>query len=193
MTRNQNTGHRSRPRIRPSRKNRARKSVRIHSFMRIIPAVLKCQRFIHLFWNECVFFFFCTEYNVIKQSACVVCVAFRGVGCILYELATGRPMFPGSTVKEELHLVFRLMGTFSFWQLQHSAKKKKKSKLFSKHLRHVICLTYKKLQSPEEHHPSSLIRPYLFCNHCSNLAFWSLFKAEFIPLLYHLKNKNFFF
>ncbi|XP_062842273.1 cyclin-dependent kinase 18 [Trichomycterus rosablanca] len=34
-----------------------------------------------------------------------------GVGCILYELATGRPMFPGSTVKEELHLIFRLMGT----------------------------------------------------------------------------------
>uniref|UniRef100_A0AAR2KJN2 cyclin-dependent kinase n=1 Tax=Pygocentrus nattereri TaxID=42514 RepID=A0AAR2KJN2_PYGNA len=34
-----------------------------------------------------------------------------GVGCILYEMATGRPMFPGSTVKEELHLVFRLMGT----------------------------------------------------------------------------------
>uniref|UniRef100_A0AAR2LES0 Protein kinase domain-containing protein n=1 Tax=Pygocentrus nattereri TaxID=42514 RepID=A0AAR2LES0_PYGNA len=35
-----------------------------------------------------------------------------GVGCILYEMATGRPMFPGSTVKEELHLVFRLMGTY---------------------------------------------------------------------------------
>ncbi|XP_045931677.1 cyclin-dependent kinase 18 [Micropterus dolomieu] len=34
-----------------------------------------------------------------------------GVGCILYEMATGRPMFPGATVKEELHLVFRLMGT----------------------------------------------------------------------------------
>ncbi|KAI5622967.1 cyclin-dependent kinase 18 [Silurus asotus] len=34
-----------------------------------------------------------------------------GVGCILYELATGRPMFPGSTIKEELHLIFRLMGT----------------------------------------------------------------------------------
>lgn len=34
----------------------------------------------------------------------------RGVGCILYEMATGRPMFPGATVKEELHLVFRLMG-----------------------------------------------------------------------------------
>lgn len=34
----------------------------------------------------------------------------RGVGCIMYEMATGRPMFPGSTVKEELHLIFRLMG-----------------------------------------------------------------------------------
>uniref|UniRef100_A0A8C7KLA1 Cyclin dependent kinase 18 n=1 Tax=Oncorhynchus kisutch TaxID=8019 RepID=A0A8C7KLA1_ONCKI len=34
-----------------------------------------------------------------------------GVGCILFEMATGRPMFPGSTVKEELHLVFRLIGT----------------------------------------------------------------------------------
>ncbi|XP_060087305.1 cyclin-dependent kinase 18 [Heteronotia binoei] len=34
-----------------------------------------------------------------------------GVGCIHYEMVTGRPMFPGSTVKEELHLIFRLLGT----------------------------------------------------------------------------------
>ncbi|KAJ8257791.1 hypothetical protein GJAV_G00189720 [Gymnothorax javanicus] len=34
-----------------------------------------------------------------------------GVGCIFYEVMTGRPMFPGSTVKEELHLIFRLLGT----------------------------------------------------------------------------------
>lgn len=34
----------------------------------------------------------------------------RGVGCILFEMATGRPMFPGATVKEELHLIFRLLG-----------------------------------------------------------------------------------
>uniref|UniRef100_H3A0N3 cyclin-dependent kinase n=1 Tax=Latimeria chalumnae TaxID=7897 RepID=H3A0N3_LATCH len=34
-----------------------------------------------------------------------------GVGCILYEMVTGRPMFPGSTIKEELHLIFRLLGT----------------------------------------------------------------------------------
>uniref|UniRef100_A0A5F8GL00 Cyclin dependent kinase 18 n=1 Tax=Monodelphis domestica TaxID=13616 RepID=A0A5F8GL00_MONDO len=35
-----------------------------------------------------------------------------GVGCIHYEMATGRPMFPGSTVKEELHLIFRLLGEY---------------------------------------------------------------------------------
>ncbi len=40
----------------------------------------------------------------------VVCSSSRGVGCILYEMVTGRPMFPGATVKEELHLIFRLMG-----------------------------------------------------------------------------------
>lgn len=34
-----------------------------------------------------------------------------GVGCILYEMSTGRPLFPGATVKEELHLIFRLIGT----------------------------------------------------------------------------------
>ncbi|KAK2502183.1 hypothetical protein MC885_010964 [Smutsia gigantea] len=34
-----------------------------------------------------------------------------GVGCIHYEMVTGRPLFPGSTVKEELHLIFRLLGT----------------------------------------------------------------------------------
>ncbi|KAB0394225.1 hypothetical protein E2I00_005917, partial [Balaenoptera physalus] len=33
----------------------------------------------------------------------------EGVGCIHYEMATGRPLFPGSTVKEELHLIFRLL------------------------------------------------------------------------------------
>ncbi|KAJ3611924.1 hypothetical protein NHX12_020204 [Muraenolepis orangiensis] len=34
-----------------------------------------------------------------------------GVGCILYEMAAGRPLFPGSTVDDELHLIFRLLGT----------------------------------------------------------------------------------
>lgn len=35
---------------------------------------------------------------------------FRGVGCIFYEMITGRPLFPGSTVEDELHLIFRILG-----------------------------------------------------------------------------------
>ncbi|XP_031550565.1 cyclin-dependent kinase 18-like [Actinia tenebrosa] len=40
-----------------------------------------------------------------------------GVGCIFYEMATGRPLFPGSTVEDELHLIFKLLGTPTeeFW------------------------------------------------------------------------------
>uniref|UniRef100_A0A672IFR9 cyclin-dependent kinase n=1 Tax=Salarias fasciatus TaxID=181472 RepID=A0A672IFR9_SALFA len=34
-----------------------------------------------------------------------------GVGCIFYEMATGRPLFPGSMVEEELHFIFKLLGT----------------------------------------------------------------------------------
>ncbi|XP_069503510.1 cyclin-dependent kinase 16-like isoform X1 [Ambystoma mexicanum] len=34
-----------------------------------------------------------------------------GVGCIFYEMTTGRPLFPGSTVEEQLHFIFRILGT----------------------------------------------------------------------------------
>lgn len=34
-----------------------------------------------------------------------------GVGCIFYEMACGRPLFPGSTVDDELHLIFKTLGT----------------------------------------------------------------------------------
>nr|XP_002738242.1 PREDICTED: cyclin-dependent kinase 17-like [Saccoglossus kowalevskii] len=34
-----------------------------------------------------------------------------GVGCIFYEMAAGRPLFPGSTVEDELHLIWKLLGT----------------------------------------------------------------------------------
>lgn len=37
-------------------------------------------------------------------------VVYRGVGCIFYEMITGRPLFPGSTVEDELHLIFRILG-----------------------------------------------------------------------------------
>uniref|UniRef100_A0A674AME6 Cyclin dependent kinase 17 n=1 Tax=Salmo trutta TaxID=8032 RepID=A0A674AME6_SALTR len=44
-----------------------------------------------------------------------------GVGCIFYEMAAGRPLFPGSTVEDELHLIFRLLGEDRIhpdWMLQ---------------------------------------------------------------------------
>ncbi|GCC16716.1 hypothetical protein chiPu_0022233 [Chiloscyllium punctatum] len=34
-----------------------------------------------------------------------------GVGCIFYEMGTGRPCFSGSTVEDQLHLIFRILGT----------------------------------------------------------------------------------
>lgn len=34
-----------------------------------------------------------------------------GVGCIFFEMVSGRPLFPGSTVEDELHLIFWLLGT----------------------------------------------------------------------------------
>ncbi|XP_019624918.1 PREDICTED: cyclin-dependent kinase 17-like isoform X3 [Branchiostoma belcheri] len=34
-----------------------------------------------------------------------------GVGCIFYEMSAGRPLFPGSTVEDELHLIFKTLGT----------------------------------------------------------------------------------
>ncbi|XP_056321713.1 cyclin-dependent kinase 16 [Danio aesculapii] len=45
-----------------------------------------------------------------------------GVGCIFYEMITGRPLFPGSTVEDELHLIFRILGspTEDSWPEAHS-------------------------------------------------------------------------
>ncbi|XP_013416900.1 cyclin-dependent kinase 17 isoform X2 [Lingula anatina] len=34
-----------------------------------------------------------------------------GVGCIFYEMGCGSPLFPGSTVEDELHLIFKVLGT----------------------------------------------------------------------------------
>ena len=39
-----------------------------------------------------------------------------GVGCIFYEMASGRPLFPGSTVEDELHLIFKVLIIFWFSQ-----------------------------------------------------------------------------
>lgn len=61
--------------------------------------------FLSVFWH--------TEQQVhayIWQELLVLMRVLRGVGCIFYEMAAGRPLFPGSTVEDELHLIFRLLG-----------------------------------------------------------------------------------
>jgi len=39
------------------------------------------------------------------------CLYSRGVGCIFFEMASGRPLFAGSAVDEQLHLIVKLLGT----------------------------------------------------------------------------------
>lgn len=34
-----------------------------------------------------------------------------GVGCIFFEMASGRALFPGSAVEDQLHLIFKTLGT----------------------------------------------------------------------------------
>uniref|UniRef100_A0A915L6J7 Protein kinase domain-containing protein n=1 Tax=Romanomermis culicivorax TaxID=13658 RepID=A0A915L6J7_ROMCU len=34
-----------------------------------------------------------------------------GVGCIFFEMVSGRPFFPGSTVEEQIYLIFKTLGT----------------------------------------------------------------------------------
>ena len=38
-------------------------------------------------------------------------IVFRGVGCIFYEMVTGRPLFAGQNVKEQLLFIFKKRGT----------------------------------------------------------------------------------
>ncbi len=55
-----------------------------------------------------LFTFTCPVCSVLSSLRLSLCL--RGVGCIFYEMAAGRPLFPGSTVEDELHLIFRLLG-----------------------------------------------------------------------------------
>ena len=48
-------------------------------------------------------------------------LCYRGVGCIFFEMASGRPLFPGSTVEDQLQLIFSLLGnSFPIWPLCRS-------------------------------------------------------------------------
>ena len=54
-------------------------------------------------------------YTCVCICACDVCACVspacsvpRGVGCIFYEMSIGKPMFPGSSVEEELELIWKV-------------------------------------------------------------------------------------
>ena len=51
---------------------------------------------------------YCAYIGILHEKKLLV---FRGVGCIFYEMACGRPLFPGSTVEDELRLIFRALGS----------------------------------------------------------------------------------
>lgn len=57
--------------------------------------------------SAAILFFYPCQMCFLTRSALFL---FRGVGCIFYEMITGRPLFPGSTVEDELHLIFRILG-----------------------------------------------------------------------------------
>ncbi|KRX88209.1 Cyclin-dependent kinase 16 [Trichinella pseudospiralis] len=48
---------------------------------------------------------------VLRDGNLFIYSYYWGVGCILYEMVTGRPFFRGCTVDEQLHLIFRALGT----------------------------------------------------------------------------------
>lgn len=73
--------------------------------------------------HKCYFIVICCNFSrSLYQNLCQInsreincvtaCFIFiRGVGCIFYEMACGRPLFPGSTVEDELYYIFKILGT----------------------------------------------------------------------------------
>lgn len=99
------------------------------------PVVRRCSSRRQLFFSLMLFTFFVSQYVMfvyesellvkakvrplwhrppdvlLKSTEYTTSIDMWGVGCILFEMATGRPMFPGSTIPEELLLIFRSLGS----------------------------------------------------------------------------------
>lgn len=72
-----------------------------------------CQKYnIHFCFSHVLYQVYCVLFVWFLLSLDWLLILFlrRGVGCIFYEMACGRPLFPGSTVDDELHLIFKTLG-----------------------------------------------------------------------------------
>nr|XP_055071999.1 cyclin-dependent kinase 16 [Misgurnus anguillicaudatus] len=63
------------------------------------------------FSNEVVTLWYRPPDVLLGSTEYTTSIDIWGVGCIFYEMITGRPLFPGSTIEDELHLIFRILGS----------------------------------------------------------------------------------
>lgn len=61
--------------------------------------------------NEVVTLWYRPPDVLIGSTEYTTSIDMWGVGCIFFEMAAGRPLFPGATVEDELQLIFRTLGT----------------------------------------------------------------------------------
>jgi len=72
-------------------------SVFIHcEILQDVACVIICILYLCVLFQTCVALLFCV---------------YRGVGCIFYEMGSGHALFPGSSVDEQLQLIFKMLGT----------------------------------------------------------------------------------
>lgn len=63
------------------------------------------------FSNEVVTLWYRPPDVLLGSNEYTTSIDMWGVGCIFYEMVCGKPLFPGSTIDEEINLIFRLLGT----------------------------------------------------------------------------------
>ncbi|XP_071815592.1 cyclin-dependent kinase 17-like isoform X2 [Apostichopus japonicus] len=63
------------------------------------------------FSNEVVTLWYRPPDVLLGSTEYTTSIDMWGVGCIFFEMVGGRPLFPGSTVEDELHLIFKILGT----------------------------------------------------------------------------------
>lgn len=63
------------------------------------------------FSNEVVTLWYRPPDVLLGSTEYTTSIDIWGVGCIFFEMSSGRALFPGSTVEDELHLIFKTLGT----------------------------------------------------------------------------------